>query len=460
MVRFLLPPDAECPRTPDPNHDTPCQRPSPVLRLRSRRSRLRWERRSAEAGRSTKFEGNGQNKSGEVKCTETAGEEEKAKSEETDANESEELFSGTESESPSLLLPHWNSPGTTQTGDIEGKEYSGHNEQREKETTERKKESDSPSLSLTCSNPALNIAEKGQSGSQTERRKEVERAKDEGKRKETKLGEENIHKETEITAAEKTQRGNFIGEKEEKNVNLLDSCTLVEGLLFPAEYYVRTTRRMTFSQRQPDMQAVILSQLSTGRRCRSRGRGLNKTTSENSGQVDLSSLSTPSMSIDPHKLSLTNLAEACNEDCQRPSQGSDPISETSFSPTVTPTQLARGRRSKRGRGRGRPQTPQPSPSLDLQKQCCEQTDDPQPTSSVSVHEVDEQRPCCVSMPDAPQPVTTDSGTSQPSSGVNEAPSSPASGHQTRVYPIFVKSNVRTNRSPLISTGEISHNRKV
>ncbi|XP_028288189.1 partner and localizer of BRCA2 [Parambassis ranga] len=463
MVRFLLPADAECPRTPDPSHDTP----SPVLRLRSRRSRLRWEKRSAEAGKSTEVEEKGQNQSVGIKSTETAGKEEKAKSEETDPNESEELFSGTESESPSLLLSHWNTPGTTQTGDTEEKEYSGHQEQGEKETTERKKESDSTSLLLTCSKPTLNIAEKGQSGSQTGRRKEVKRAEDGGNSRETKLSEENSNKETELIAAEKTERDDFIGEKEEKNgdekmVNLLDSCTLVEGLLFPAEYYVRTTRRMTLSQSQPDMQAVIQSQLSTGRRRRSRGqgRGLNKSTSENSGQIDLSSLSTPSMSIDPHKLSLTNLADACNEHCQRPSQGSDPITETLFSPTVTPTRLARGRRSKRGRGRGRPQTPRPSPSLDLKEQCCEQTDDPQPTStpvssSVSVHEVDEQKPCCVSMPDAPQPVTTDSDTSQPSSGVNEAPFSPASGHQERVYPIFLKSNVRTNRSPRINTATSS-----
>ena len=51
---------------------------------------------------------------------------------------------------------------------------------------------------------------------------------------------------------------------EERSV--LDSCTLVEGLLFPVEYYVRTTRRMTSSQSQPDLRAVILSQLSRGRK--------------------------------------------------------------------------------------------------------------------------------------------------------------------------------------------------
>ncbi|NXF34318.1 PALB2 protein, partial [Nyctibius bracteatus] len=43
--------------------------------------------------------------------------------------------------------------------------------------------------------------------------------------------------------------------------NTLSSCTVVEGLLFPVEYYVRTTRRMSNCQRKVDLDAVILSQL-------------------------------------------------------------------------------------------------------------------------------------------------------------------------------------------------------
>ncbi|XP_008934971.1 PREDICTED: collagen alpha-1(III) chain-like, partial [Merops nubicus] len=39
------------------------------------------------------------------------------------------------------------------------------------------------------------------------------------------------------------------------------SCTVVEGLLFPLEYYVRTTRRMSSCQRKLNLDAVILSQL-------------------------------------------------------------------------------------------------------------------------------------------------------------------------------------------------------
>ncbi|NXK06134.1 PALB2 protein, partial [Herpetotheres cachinnans] len=43
--------------------------------------------------------------------------------------------------------------------------------------------------------------------------------------------------------------------------SVLNSCTVVEGLLFPVEYYVRTTRRMSNCQRKVDLDAVILSQL-------------------------------------------------------------------------------------------------------------------------------------------------------------------------------------------------------
>ncbi|XP_057188840.1 partner and localizer of BRCA2 isoform X2 [Triplophysa rosa] len=44
----------------------------------------------------------------------------------------------------------------------------------------------------------------------------------------------------------------------------LDSCTLVEGLTFPVEYYIRTTRRMAASQSSVNLEAVIQSQLTGG----------------------------------------------------------------------------------------------------------------------------------------------------------------------------------------------------
>lgn len=48
--------------------------------------------------------------------------------------------------------------------------------------------------------------------------------------------------------------------------NPLSSCTVVEGLLFPVEYYVRTTRRMSSCQREVNLAAVIESQLGKGKK--------------------------------------------------------------------------------------------------------------------------------------------------------------------------------------------------
>ncbi|XP_065110330.1 uncharacterized protein palb2 [Paramisgurnus dabryanus] len=69
----------------------------------------------------------------------------------------------------------------------------------------------------------------------------------------------------------------------------LDSCTLVEGLPFPVEYYIRTTRRMAASHSPVNLEAVIHSQLTRGRGRRrlgqSQARGRGHTTSELSESV-------------------------------------------------------------------------------------------------------------------------------------------------------------------------------
>ncbi|KAM3916329.1 partner and localizer of BRCA2 isoform 2-T2 [Leptodactylus fuscus] len=76
----------------------------------------------------------------------------------------------------------------------------------------------------------------------------------------------------------------------------LDSCTLVEGLLFPVEYYVRTTRRMTSCQRKVDLEAVIHSHLGTARKG-ARGRPRRASTSSTpSLQVSDTPVSAPAHS--------------------------------------------------------------------------------------------------------------------------------------------------------------------
>lgn len=66
-------------------------------------------------------------------------------------------------------------------------------------------------------------------------------------------------------ASADTPNGSNAAHTSTHNSDLLSSCTLIEGLPFPVEYYVRTTRRMASSRSSVDINAVIQSQLSRGR---------------------------------------------------------------------------------------------------------------------------------------------------------------------------------------------------
>ncbi|XP_029291343.1 partner and localizer of BRCA2 isoform X2 [Cottoperca gobio] len=451
VIRFLLPSDAACPESQDPSHDAARgHRSSPALRLRSRRSRLRWERRSAEAGRSTdenSEEGREQSEQMET------GSEERVKTEGTEVvNGSDELFSGTDSESPSLLLTHWNTCGQTETGDVEGEEIRGGQEQRETETelrTEGKNEPESTALVLTCRDPVIHDEEREQNSRE---------------QRDGRLCEDGSNTNTEQNAAEKIESEKspddtseikeetsaMVGGDDVKGVSLLDSCTLVEGLLFPAEYYVRTTRRMTFSQSQPDMQAVILSQLSVGRQCRGRGRGrgLNRQTHNNvrSDQHTPAGLSSPTSASAGPRLESQSADTSTELNSQRSCEISEQVSacqintDACSSPIVPAARPARGRRKRRGRGRGRPQTPRCSLSLDTSHPGLGPTSDNlRPTSS----------PVCVPSASVHSPDT------QPSSGVVGTQSSSASGHLEKVFPIFLKNSDGTNRSTQMSRSAAS-----
>ena len=485
VIRFLLPSDAACPQTPGLSHDeAKSHRPSPALRLRSRRSRLRWEKRTAEGSRSTDNSEEGLEQSERTETSRAEGGEERVETEGREVvNESEELFSGADSESPSLLLTHWNTCGPTEMGNMEGKEKQRGQEKKTELRAEGKKESERSNSLLICGSPAIHTEGRGHDGSQN-KRKETEGG-DEG---ETSRGdrigqfcEDSHNHDTEQNAAEemeiekshdksveiKEERSEVVGgEHDVKGVGLLDSCTLVEGLIFPAEYYVRTTRRMTSSQSQPDMQAVILSQLSNGRPRRSRGRGggLKRDTrnyrhSDENSLTDLSLLTAASPSVGRR---MESKAADTPAELNSPSSSevSDPISacqidtDTCFSPTVTAARPGRGKKKRRGRGRGRPQTPRCAPQPDLGQT----SDDPLPTSSPvssfpSLEGADGPNTCltlqeAVQAPDDAQSASSHSTATQPSSGLNRAQCSSASGHQ--VYPIFLKSSGRTNRSSQIS----------
>ncbi|XP_034385287.1 partner and localizer of BRCA2 isoform X4 [Cyclopterus lumpus] len=433
VIRFLLPSDAASPQTLDPRHDPANgHRPSPALRLRSRRSRLRWESRSAEAGRSA--DDNSEERQEQSERMETVG----VKTEGTKVvNESEVLFPCDDSESPSLLLSHWNTCGQIETGDNKGNEKEGQQALRGKDGE------------LACWNAAIRAEEREQdgakNGTRTEGGEECGNSGDDGR-----LFEDSSNKDTGKNAGEQIERekshDNTAEIKEEnselvggardvKGVSLLDSCTSVEGLLYPAEYYVRTTRRMTLSQSQPDMQAVTLSQLSMGRRRRSRGRGLNGRTHghERPDEHTPTGLSSPTSasagpSMEPSSRSSSEISSQIDmEGC--------------FPPAVAAARPARGRRKRSGRGRGRPQTPRCPLTLNTRQQ----VGDPQPagslvSSSPSLRGADgPPKPCitpgeAVPVQDDPQPAST---ATQPSSGGDATQPSSASGQLKKVFPIFL-----------------------
>ncbi|XP_068444643.1 partner and localizer of BRCA2 [Clinocottus analis] len=464
VIRLLLPSNAASPQTLDPSHDQArSPRPSPALRLRSRRSRLRWERRSAEAGSSTADNSEERREQSEgMETSGTEGSEDRVKTEERKlVNESEELFSCDDSESPSLLLAHGNTSGQNETGDDNGNEKRGPQELEEK------------NAELTCSNAAIHTGEREQKGAKNVTGTETEGEEEDGNSRKQRDGrpyEDSSNKDTEKnteeqmesekshidTAEIKEEKSELVGgARDVKGVSLLDSCTIVEGLLYPPEYYVRTTRRMTLSQSQPDMQAVTLSQLSMGHRRRSRGRGSNRLThgrERPDGDTPTGLSSPTSASAGP--LMESRSADASAEPNSRSSSeisACQIVTEGCSSPAVAAARPARGRRKRRGRGRGRPQTPRCPLSLDTPGQVglgrtsgdSQSTSSSVSSASPSLHEADGPKLCvtpgeAVPVLDDAEPAST---ATQPSSGGNAAQQSSASGQLKPVFSIFLK---RTN----------------
>ncbi|XP_077462441.1 partner and localizer of BRCA2 [Stigmatopora argus] len=137
----------------------------------------------------------------------------------------------------------------------------------------------------------------------------------------------------------------------EDHKSLLETCTMVEGLPFPAEYYVRTTRRMTLARSQPDLRGVIHMQLCPGRPRRKKA-------------------SPPSSVVQSDPIS-----------------GSETLTDSVLNQRVT--RSGRGRKSQRGRRRVSPRVQRPSASRDFSplevdspKSCPTpgEVDAPQPTS--------------------------------------------------------------------------------
>lgn len=429
-IRPLLPSDAA--HTTDPIHDPAGRnRPSPASQFRSRLSRQRSGTRRVDSVES--------NDSSTLKQTTAAAlTEAPERPPATDASQSQELYSGTDGDSPSLLLPHWNTV-QNKKGCVENKKIDGESEQREKGTgLEKKKEPEY--LLLTPQNAEIHNA--GRHTSKDNAQVADGRPCEVGINTEPTAEERGKCEDSQESAVgNKGDGSEMVAKGEEvKGSGLWDSCTLVEGLLFPAEYYVRTTRRMTSSQSQPDMQAVILSQLNIGRHQRSRGRARRP-----GGRKDVSktqSGSSPaataqSASVSPRVESQDSSAAAGLRSLTS-SDGSDHLHSRTgagSSPPAPAARPARGRRRRRGRPRGR-RAAQGDGAAETRQQGGE------PSSGCSL---------------PVSPSSQGAGESKPPPAVDSQPavtgtdhsvlSSATSGH--RLYPIFLTGSAKTGGSPHI-----------
>lgn len=353
-------------------------------------------------------------------------------------NESEELISAADSESPSLLLTHVSVFGQNGATHVEEHAIQEGPEQRDKEIKVTVEAHQETQPALLAYESLVQTEETEVAGTQSQRKKaELEQSENVDKTvedgRECEKGDDNN-----TVKEDKLNRDG--AECDIRGVGHLDSCTLVEGLLFPAEYYVRTTRRMTSSQRQPDMQAVILSQLNTGRHGGGRGRG--RRLPHNGG-----SHSQTTESGGPWSQSQEAEVSA-DKNSQSSRKNSGQIDKNKcFSAAVSAPRAARGRKRRRGRGRAWPHSSQCSFSPDSRPLGCEHTDNPQLTSSpvlVSPLPAEEPKPLLPGpVADEEQLLITPSTAAEhQASGGAGAKDSP--GYPN--YPIFLRNSNRRTRS--------------
>lgn len=370
-------------------------------------------------------------------------------------NEREELTSGADSESPSLLPTHLSVCGQNGARHVEERAIQEGPGQTDKEVKVAVTQPSPPACTTS-----IQTEETKQAGTQSQKEK-TESAQSEGGQM------ENVDKTVEDgKECEKGDDSNTVtedkhntdgGECDIKAVGPLDSCTLVEGLLFPAEYYVRTTRRMTSSQSRPDMQAVILSQLNTGRH--RRGRGSGRRLAHNGG-----SHKQPSDSVGPCRKSQEAQVSA-ETNSQSSSKNPDQVpacqinKNKCFSAAGSAPRPARGQKRRRGRGRAWPYPSQCSFSPDTRPLGCEHASDHPllPGSPVllspSLHGAmvaPSPSLCAAEEPksllpgpgaDDTQLLITPSAAAERGAGAKDGPGYPN-------YPIFLKNSSRSSSSQL------------
>ncbi|XP_042170246.1 uncharacterized protein LOC121844328 isoform X2 [Oncorhynchus tshawytscha] len=418
-IRFLLPVDDSCPRTPDLNS----HRRSHSLRLRSRRSRLRWER----TGRVQGGEGAGGRYDTE---TSEDGLELDAQTEKEEDGEKRNM----EEEKEGVKKELEREENEREIPDKEAMKQSD-GEEREEQRTYGQKEIGSPLPSLR--RDGENEREEQRTYGQKEIGSPLTSLRRDGEERE----EQRTYGQKEIGSPLPSLRRDGENEREEGSDSVavgdsvlgavglcntggvLDSCTLVEGLPFPVEYYIRTTRRMASSQSHRDLQAVILNQLNRGRHRRSRVR-MSNTHSLSTSQSD--SLAQPS-NHRPCSSQLTSNSPNNPTPVEEPSANQLLTAESGTNQSESLPSRACSVRPIRGRRR-RGRRPRLGRSLSLD------SDPPAP------------------VPDNIQTPATISPASQPLPG-GGCPErwTLSGGVEERLYPIFRRSCV----SPLIHTSKQS-----
>ncbi|NXI12972.1 PALB2 protein, partial [Irena cyanogastra] len=135
---------------------------------------------------------------------------------------------------------------------------------------------------------------------------------------------------------------------------MLSSCTVVEGLLFPVEYYVRTTRRMASCQRKVDLDAVILSQLGRSKKgqrskCKQKDANPNQPSQErDEGDLDSGIVSFPFLGAENDQANLSSSQKSLPASSSSSSSTSlESVSQKSI--TSTRQEQRQSQRKQKGR---------------------------------------------------------------------------------------------------------------
>ncbi|XP_074867380.1 partner and localizer of BRCA2 isoform X2 [Carettochelys insculpta] len=132
----------------------------------------------------------------------------------------------------------------------------------------------------------------------------------------------------------------------------LSSCTMIEGLLFPVEYYVRTTRRMSNCQRKVDLEAVILSQLGRSRKgLRSKHKQVHSNSDQLYQEAATSNVQARDTQFTVPGAEGDTVSSSGSQKSLLPSNESCTSNEPLSQESIVSTKRAKGRTWRRGRGR-------------------------------------------------------------------------------------------------------------